>query len=88
MPVAFVTAAALVNELMKARDEKRLLRLQRQLAKVSLLIIDELGCVPLSKTGRVSDLLRMSNLADASPTKEHDDNNDFQRTAGGVAERR
>jgi len=34
-----------------ARDEKRLLRLQRQLAKVKLLIIDELGFVPLSKTG-------------------------------------
>jgi DNA replication protein DnaC len=51
MPVAFVTAAALVNEMMEARDEKRLLRLQRQLAKVSLLIIDELGFVPLSKTG-------------------------------------
>jgi len=51
MPVAFVSAAALVNELMEARDEKRLLRLQRQLAKVSLLIIDELGFVPLSKTG-------------------------------------
>ena len=51
LPVAFVTAAALVNELMESRDEKRLLRLQRQLAKVKLLIIDELGFVPLSKTG-------------------------------------
>ena len=51
LSVAFVTAAALVNELMEARDEKRLLRLQRQLAKVKLLIIDELGFVPLSKTG-------------------------------------
>ena len=51
LPVAFVTAAALVNELMEARDEKRLLRRQRQLAKVKLLIIDELGFVPLSKTG-------------------------------------
>jgi len=39
MPVAFVTAAALVNEMMEARDEKRLLRLQRQLAKVKLLVI-------------------------------------------------
>ena len=36
---------------MEARDEKRLLRLQRQLAKYRLLIIDELGFVPLSKTG-------------------------------------
>ena len=51
LPVACVTAAALVNELMDARDEKRLLRLQRRLAKVKLLIIDELGFVPLSKTG-------------------------------------
>jgi chromosomal replication initiation ATPase DnaA len=44
-------AAALVHELIEARDEKRLLRLQRQLAKVKLLIIDELGYVPLSPTG-------------------------------------
>ena len=36
---------------MEARDEKRLLRLQKQLAKYHLLIIDELGFVPLSKTG-------------------------------------
>ena len=51
MSVSFTTAAALVNELMEARDERRLLRLQRQLASVKLLIIDELGFVPLSKTG-------------------------------------
>ena len=47
----FITAAALVNELLEARDEKRLLRLQKQLAKQDLLIVDELGYVPLSKTG-------------------------------------
>jgi DNA replication protein DnaC len=51
MAVSFTTAAALVNELMEARDERRLLRLQKQLAGVKLLIIDELGFVPLSKTG-------------------------------------
>lgn len=49
--VRFITASSLVHELMEARDEKRLLRLQKSLAKVSLLIIDELGFVPLSKTG-------------------------------------
>ena len=37
--------------LIVARDEKRLLCLQGQLAKYRLLIIDELGFVPLSKTG-------------------------------------
>jgi DNA replication protein DnaC len=49
--VGFTTAAALVNELMEARDERRLLRIQKQIATVKLLIIDELGFVPLSKTG-------------------------------------
>ena len=44
----------MVHELIEARDEKRLLRFQKQLAKYKLLgcgIIDELGFVPLSKTG-------------------------------------
>ena len=47
----FTTAAAPVNELLEARDERRLLRCQKQLAKQDLLIVDELGYVPLSKTG-------------------------------------
>ncbi|MCH9023614.1 MAG: ATP-binding protein, partial [Planctomycetes bacterium] len=51
LPVLFTTAASLSNELMETKDEKRLLRLQRQLARNKLLIIDELGFVPLSKTG-------------------------------------
>ena len=51
LAVGFVTAAALVHELLEARDERRLLRLQKQLAGHQLLIIDELGYVPLSTTG-------------------------------------
>ncbi len=43
--------AALVHELIEARDEKRLLRYQKHLARQELLIVDELGFVPLSKTG-------------------------------------
>ena len=49
--VGFTTAAALVHELMEARDERRLLRLQKNMVSHKLLIIDELGFVPLSKTG-------------------------------------
>ncbi len=57
--VAFTTAASLVNHLMEARDERRLLKLQRDLQAVKLLIVDELGYVrrtsrfdvPLSPTG-------------------------------------
>ena len=51
MSVGFTTAATLVHELMEARDDRRLLNLQRQLARLRLLIIDELGFVPLSTTG-------------------------------------
>lgn len=51
LAVRFITASALVHELLEARDEKRLLRLQKQLAKYKLLIVDELGYVPLSPTG-------------------------------------
>src|SRR5262249_52455016 len=51
LSVGFTTAAALVHELIEARDEKRLLRLQRQLTAHKLLIIDEIGYVPLSTNG-------------------------------------
>jgi DNA replication protein DnaC len=43
--VRFTTTAALVSELIEARDEKK------QIASYELLIVDELGFVPLSKTG-------------------------------------
>ena len=51
LSVGFTTASALVSEMMEARDERRLLRFQKQMAGYKLLIIDELGFVPLSKTG-------------------------------------
>ena len=51
LPTLFITAHALSSQLMEARDEKRLLRLQAQLQKVKLLIVDELGYVPLSQVG-------------------------------------
>ena len=51
LKVRFMTAAALVHEMIEAVDERRLQRHQKQLAAQDLLIIDELGFVPLSKTG-------------------------------------
>jgi IstB-like ATP binding protein len=47
----FTTTTALVSELIEARDERKLLRCQKQIASYELLIVDELGFVPLSKTG-------------------------------------
>jgi DNA replication protein DnaC len=51
--VAFKTAAALVHELMEARDERRLRALQKHLNTVELLIIDELGYVPFTAVGAI-----------------------------------
>ena len=49
--MGFTTASALVHQLIEARNERRMLNLQKKLARLKLLIIDELGFVPLSKTG-------------------------------------
>jgi DNA replication protein DnaC len=51
LKVRFTAAAALVHELIEAADERRLQRLQKLLASQDPLIIDELGFVPLSKSG-------------------------------------
>jgi DNA replication protein DnaC len=40
-----------VHELIEAADDRRLQRIQKNLAAQELLVIDELGFVPLSKTG-------------------------------------
>ena len=49
--VRFYTATALVTELMECREERHLQRLQKQLQRLQLLVIDELGYVPFSKIG-------------------------------------
>ena len=49
--VRFHTATDLVTQLVECREERRLQRLQKQLQRLDLLIIDELGYVPFSKAG-------------------------------------
>ena len=49
--VLFVKAADLVRQLLEARDERELGRLQLRLRRVNLLIIDELGFVPFDRAG-------------------------------------
>ena len=90
-----MTAAALVHEMMEARDEKRLLQLQRKLAKAKLLIIDELGFVPFSKTG--AELLfelisqryaRGSTLITSNlPFEEWTETFDTERLTGALLDR-
>ena len=69
LTVGFTTASALVNELMEARDEMRLLNLQKRLARLKLLIIDELGFVPLS-AGPADRCRNCSSRSSASATSE------------------
>ncbi len=53
--VRFFGCTALVTQLLEAREDKQLQRLLKQLEKLDLLILDELGYVPFSKAG--SELL-------------------------------
>jgi DNA replication protein DnaC len=53
--VRFWRVTELITQLMEAREERLLMRLKGQLAKLDVLILDELGYVPASKLG--SELL-------------------------------
>ncbi len=53
--VRFRRLTELITQLMEAREERQLMRMKTQLAKLDLLILDELGYVPASKLG--SELL-------------------------------
>ena len=49
--VRFWRVTELLTGLMEAREERQLMRMKGQLAKLDLLILDELGYVPASKLG-------------------------------------
>jgi DNA replication protein DnaC len=49
--VRFFTATSLVTQLLERREDRDLERLQRQLERMDLIILDELGYVPFSKAG-------------------------------------
>lgn len=49
--VFFIQASHLVHLLLEAQEERHLLKLKKKLISYDLLIIDELGYVPFSKTG-------------------------------------
>jgi DNA replication protein DnaC len=49
--VRFYRVTELATQLLEAREERQLSRLKSQLAKLDLLILDELGYVPASKVG-------------------------------------
>jgi DNA replication protein DnaC len=49
--VRFFTVTGLVTQLLERREERSLERMQKQLERMDLLVLDELGYVPFSKSG-------------------------------------
>jgi DNA replication protein DnaC len=49
--VKFFTAAALVNTYLEAREQRHVLRLEAQIGRCDLVVIDELGYIPFGKHG-------------------------------------
>ena len=49
--VRFYRVTELITQLMEAREERELGRLKKQLSRLDLLVLDELGYVPASKLG-------------------------------------
>jgi DNA replication protein DnaC len=49
--VKFFTAAGLVNTYLEAREQRQVLRLEAHIARCQLLVVDELGYIPLDKLG-------------------------------------
>lgn len=49
--VRFYSATSLVTQMLECREQKQLGRMHKQLEKMDLIVLDELGYVPFSKTG-------------------------------------
>jgi DNA replication protein DnaC len=49
--VRFFTAAGLVNTYLEAREQRQVLRLEAHIARCQLVVVDELGYIPLEKIG-------------------------------------
>lgn len=47
--VKFFTAAGLVNAYLEAREQRQILRLESQIARCDLVVVDELGYIPFGK---------------------------------------
>lgn len=47
----FFTAAGLVNTYLEAREERQVLRLEADIRRCDVIIVDELGYIPLDKIG-------------------------------------
>jgi DNA replication protein DnaC len=65
--VRFLTAAALVNELIEARDNHNLSKVVARYARIELVVLDELAYVPLSATEAELLFQVLDQRAEVSP---------------------
>jgi DNA replication protein DnaC len=65
--VRFVTAAALLNELIEARDNHNLSKVVARYARIDLVVLDELAYVPLSATEAELLFQVLDQRAEVSP---------------------
>ena len=66
--VRFTTTAALVNELLEARDDRTLSKVVARHARVQQLILDELACVPLAQPEAELLFQVLANAPNAPPS--------------------
>ena len=83
--VRFYRVTELVTQLLEAREERQPGRLRSQLAKLDLLILDELGYVPASKAGAESPFDVISTAY--ANERDRDDEPAVRAVAGGAVER-
>jgi len=95
LSVRFFRTTELATALIEARNELSFLRLKAQLAKLDLLVLDELGYVPASKVGAelLFDVIstayeRTSLLTTAPPFSNRCSLLDFRNASSGKSRRR
>ncbi len=80
--VRFYRVTELATQLLEAREERQLSRPRSRLAKLDLLILDELGYVPASKVGAGAALRRDQHLAYEAVERDRDDGRTCRSRSG------
>ena len=84
--VRFFTVTGLVTQLLERREERSLEKMQRQLERTDLLVLDELGYVPFSKSGG-EVLFEVVSRAYERTSLIVTTNLPFESVAGGAGQR-
>ena len=84
--VRFYRVTDLVTQLLEAREERQLSRIRGQLSKLDLLVLDELGYVPMGKAG-AELLFDVMSRAYERMSLDRDDESAIRELDGGAGQR-